>query len=86
MRRARQGRRARAKGHDWFASVKPGAKHASLSLLPMPTRPALLDSCAHELLRAETATPALNVRSLPNELAADVEVLLARASDRCMAA
>ncbi len=79
-------RRPGAKGHDWFAFVKPAAKHVSLFQLPMHTWPELLDGCSPELLRAKTGASAFNFRTLPDDLAADVEALLARAFERYMAA
>jgi len=79
-------RRPAAKAHDWFAFVKPAAKHVSLFLLPVHTWPDLLDGCTPELLRCKTGASALNFRSLPDGLASDVEALLVRAFERYMAA
>jgi hypothetical protein len=79
-------RRPGARAHDWFAFVKPAAKHVSLFLLPVHTWPGLLEGCSPELLRCKTGASAFNFRSLPDELAAEVEALLARAFDRYVAA
>jgi hypothetical protein len=75
-------RRPGAKAHEWFAFVKPAARHASLFLLPVHTWPELLAGCSPELLRCKTGASAFNFRSLPDELAAEVETLLARAFER----
>ena len=79
-------RRPGAKAHEWFAFVKPAARHVSLFLLPMHTWPDLLDGCSPELVRAKTGASAFNFRSLPEDLATDVEALLARAFERYLAA
>jgi len=79
-------RRPGAKGHDWFAFVKPAAKHVSLFLLPMHTWPDLLEGCSPELLKAKTGASAFNFRTLSDDLAAELEALLARAFERYMAA
>jgi hypothetical protein len=78
-------RRPGAKAHDWFAFVKPAAKHVSLFLLPVHIWPDLLEGCSPELLRAKTGASAFNFRSLPDVLATEVEALLARAFDRYVA-
>jgi hypothetical protein len=79
-------RRPGAKAHEWFAFVRPAAKHVSLFLLPMHTWPELLEGCSAELLRCKIGASAFNFRALPDELAADLEALLARAFERYMAA
>ncbi len=75
-------RRPGAKAHDWFAFVKPAAKHVSLFLLPVHTWPDLLEGCSPDLLRRKTGASAFNFTALPDELAAEVERLLARAYAR----
>jgi hypothetical protein len=42
-------RRPGAKAHDWFAFVKPAAKHVGFYLLPVYTFPALDEGLATEL-------------------------------------
>ena len=79
-------RRPGAAAHDWFAFVKPAARHVSLFLLPMHTWPELLDGCSPELVRAKTGASAFNFRSLPDPLAVEMEALLARAFERYMGA
>ena len=71
-------RRPGAKAHDWFAFVKPASKHVSFFLMPMLTWPDLLDGCSPALLRARTGKTAFNFRSLDEELAMELEALVAR--------
>ncbi len=75
-------RRPGAKAHDWFAFVKPASKHVSLFLLPVYTWPELLDDCSTALLARRSGASTFAFTSLPEELAADVEALLARAFGR----
>ncbi len=72
-------RRPGARAHDWFAFVKPAAKHVSLFLLPVHTHPALLERCSPALLARKTGASTFAFKTLPDDLAADVEALLARA-------
>ena len=77
-------RRPGAKAHDWFAFVKPATKHVSLFLLPVHTWPDLLDGSSPALQARHTGASTLTFMSLPEDLAADVEELLARAFERYM--
>ena len=79
-------RRPGAKAHDWFAFVKPASKHVSLFLMPMLTWPDLLDGCSSALLRARKAKTAFNFTSLDEELATELEALVARAYERYISA
>ncbi len=79
-------RRPGAKAHDWFAFVKPAAKHVSLFLLPVHTWPDLLDGCSAELRARKSGASTFAFKALPDNLAADVEALLARAFERYVAA
>ncbi len=72
-------RRRGAKAHDWFAFVKPAARHVSLFLLPVHTHPQLLLECSPALLERKNGASTFNFKTLPDDLAADVEALLARA-------
>lgn len=72
-------RRPGARAHDWFAFVKPAAKHVSLFLLPVHTHPELLDACSPELLARKTGASTFAFRTLPDPIAVEVEALLARA-------
>ncbi len=75
-------RRPGAKAHDWFAFVKPAAGRVSLFLLPVRTWPDLLDGCSPELCARKTGASTFAFTSLPDDLASDVEALLARAFER----
>lgn len=72
-------RRPGANAHNWFAFVKPASKHVSLFLLPVHQHPELLDGCPHALLARKTGEATFTFKELPDDLAADVEALLARA-------
>jgi hypothetical protein len=75
-------RRHGADAHDWFAFVRPASGHVSLFLLPIRTWPDLLDGYSPQLRAAKTGVATLTFRALPEDLAAEVESLLARAFDR----
>jgi hypothetical protein len=77
-------RRPGAKAHDWFAFVKPASRHVSLFLLPVQDRPALLASSSDALRRRHTGKATFTFASLDDELAAEVEALVARAFDAYM--
>ena len=79
-------RRPGAKAHEWFAFVKPASRHVSFFLMPMLTWPDLLDGCSADLLRARKAKTAFNFSSLSEELATELEGLVARAYERYVAA
>jgi hypothetical protein len=78
-------RRRGAKAHDWFAFVKPASKHVSLFLMPMLTWPELLDACSPGLARARKAKTAFNFSALDDQIAAELEALVARAYERYVA-
>jgi hypothetical protein len=79
-------RRPGAKAHQWFAFVKPASKHVSFFLMPMLTWPDLLDGCSPALLKARKAKTAFNFATLDEELATELEVLVARSYERYVAA
>ena len=79
-------RRPGAKAHEWFAFVKPASKHVSFFLMPMLTWPDLLDGCSPALLKARKAKTAFNFASLDEELATELEALVARSYERYVAA
>jgi hypothetical protein len=79
-------RRAGAKAHDWFAFVKPAAKHVSFYLLPVYTWPALLDGLSPALAKRLTGKSAFTFPALDEALAAELEGLVARAYDAYMGA
>jgi len=72
-------RRAGAKAHDWFAFVKPAAKHVGFYLLPVYAYPALRDGLSPALARRLTGKSVFTFPVLPEELATELEGLVARA-------
>ncbi len=79
-------RRPGAKAHDWFAFVKPAAKHVSFFLLPVYTFPALREGLSPALAKRLTAKSAFTLASLDEELATELEGLVARAYEAYTAA
>ena len=78
-------RRADAKPSNWFAFVKPAARHVSLFLLPMHTHPELLDALSPGLRRCVTGKSALTFGSMSDQDVGELERLLARAYDAYLA-
>ena len=72
-------RRHGAKAHDWFAFVKPAAKHVSLFVLPVHTSPAVAAAVPPVLAPRLTGKATFTFRSLSGEEEAALEALLARA-------
>jgi hypothetical protein len=72
-------RRPGANAHDWFAFVKPAARHVSLFLLPVVRHPELVAELSPGLRRHHTGKSTFTFRSLSDAEAAEVEALLARA-------
>jgi hypothetical protein len=79
-------RRPGAKAHDWFAFVKPAAKHVSLFLLPVYTFPELVAGMSPALAQRLTGKSTFAFTALDDEMAAEVEALVARAYVRYVAA
>ena len=71
-----------AKAHDYFASVKRGKSYVSLYLLVADTYPEALDGAPPALLKRRTGRAAFNFPALDDELARDLEALLARLYER----
>ena len=71
-------RRPGAKAHDWFAGVQPVAGAVKLNFLPMHAHPELLDGISPALRRCKTGATVFRFRSLDDEVAAEVEALLAQ--------
>jgi len=78
-------RRPGADAHDWFAFVKPAAKHVSLFLLPVHRHPELAADLSPDLRRHHTGKSTFTFRSLSDAEAAEVEALLARAFEAYLA-
>jgi hypothetical protein len=79
-------RRPGAKAHDWFAFVKPAAKHVSFFLLPLHTWPELREGLSQALAKRLTGASCLTFPSIDEALAAELEALVARAFDRYVGA
>jgi hypothetical protein len=75
-----------AKAHDYFAAVKPAKGHVSLFLLVADTYPEALEGTAPALLKRRTGKAAFTFPSLDDEMASELESLLARLFERYRAA
>jgi 7-keto-8-aminopelargonate synthetase-like enzyme len=71
-------RRPGAKAHDWFAGVQRAKGYVKLNFLPMHGHPELLDGVSPALRKRKTGASVLRFTDLDDELAAEVEALLAR--------
>ena len=71
-----------AKAHDYFASVRAGARYVSLYLLVADTYPDALDGASEALRKRRTGKAAFNFPDLDNEMERDLEGLLARLYER----
>jgi hypothetical protein len=71
-----------AKAHDYFASVKTGKSYVSLYLLVADTYPEALAGASAALLKRRSGKATFNFPTLDDELARDLEALLARLYDR----
>jgi hypothetical protein len=72
-------RRRGAKAHEWFAFVKPAAKHVSLFLLPVHTIPVVAAAVPVLLAPRLTGKATFTFRSLSAEEEAALGSLIARA-------
>jgi hypothetical protein len=71
-----------AKAHDYFASVKSGKSYVSLYLLVADTYPDALEGTPEALLKRRTGKAAFKFPQLDDEMAGDLERLLARLYER----
>jgi hypothetical protein len=71
-----------AKAHDYFAAVKPAKNHVSLFLLVADTYPDALAGATDALLKRRSGKAAFSFPSLDDDLAHDLEALLARLYER----
>jgi hypothetical protein len=78
-------RRPGAKAHDWFAFVKPASRHVGFYLLPVHTHPELRDGLSPALTRRLTGKSVFTFAALDEDLATELEGLVARAFDAYMA-
>jgi hypothetical protein len=77
-------KRPGAKAHDWFAFVKPAAKHVSFFLLPLHTWPELREGLSPALAKRLTGASCLTFPSIDEQQATELEALVARAYERYM--
>lgn len=75
-----------AKAHDYFAAVKPATGHVSIFLLVADTYPEALAGTAPTLLKRSTGKAAFTFPSLDDEMARELQSLLARLFERYHAA
>ena len=75
-----------AKAHDYFAAVKTGKSYDSLYLLVADTFPEALEGASPELLKRRSGKATFNFPRLDDELAVELEGLLARLFERYEAA
>jgi hypothetical protein len=79
-------RRADKKPSEWFAFVKPAARHVALYVLPMHAHPELAEKLSPGLRQCVTGRSTLTFRSISDGDIAELELLLARAYDLYAAA
>ena len=75
-----------AKAHDYFAAVKTGKSYVSIYLLVADTFPEALEGASPALLKRRSGKATFNFPRLDDELARDLEALLARLFERYAAA
>ena len=78
-------RKPGAKGHEWFAFVKPAAKHVGFFLLPVHVYPELTAGMSPALRKRLTGASTFNFRAIDEAEMAELEALVARAFDRYLA-
>jgi len=71
-----------AKAHDYFASVRSGARYVSLYLLVGDSYPEALEGASEALLKRRSGKAAFTFPALDDETAEDLERLLARLYER----
>lgn len=71
-----------AKAHDYFASVKVGKSYVGLYLVVAETYPEALVGASPALLKRRSGKAAFTFPSLDDDLARDLEALLARLYER----
>ena len=71
-----------AKAHDYFAAVRAGKSAVSLYLLVADTFPEALKGASAELLKRRSGKATFTFPPLTDDLAVDLEGLIARLFDR----
>jgi hypothetical protein len=74
-------RRRGAKGHEWFAFVKPATKHVSFYLLPVHEHASLRSSLSPALAKKLTGRSTFNFVAVDEPLFAELEGVVERAFD-----
>ena len=70
------------RAHDYFACVNRGKDHVSLLLLVADTYPEALEGTSEALLKRRSGRATFRFPTLPDEIAHDLEALLARLYER----
>ena len=78
-------RKPGAKGHEWFAFVKPATKHVSFYLLPVHEHASLRSSLSPALAKKLTGRSTFNFAAVDEPLFAELQGVIARAFDLYMA-
>ena len=71
-----------SKAHDYFAAVKTGKSAVSLYLLVADTFPEALEGTSPELLKRRSGKATFNFPRLDDDVARDLEQLIARLFER----
>jgi len=71
-----------AKAHDYFAAIKPAATHVSLFMIAVDTFPEVLEGASPALLERRTGKATFSFPFLDDDVARDLEALLARLYER----
>jgi hypothetical protein len=71
-----------AKAHEYFAAVRAGKSYVSLYLLVADTYPDALEGAPERLLKRRSGKATFNFPTLDDEMARDLEALLARLYER----
>ena len=74
-------RKPGAKGHEWFAFVKPATKHVSFYLLPVHEHASLRSSLSPALAKKLTGRSTFNFTAVDDALFTELEGVIARAYD-----
>jgi hypothetical protein len=75
-----------AKAHDYFASVRTAKSFVSLFLLVADTHPEALEGTPPDLLKRRSGKAAFNFPNLDDDMARELEAMLARLYERYRAA
>ena len=71
-----------AKAHEYFAAVKAGKNAVSLYLLVADTYPEALEGASPALIKRRTGKATFSFPTLDDEMAAELEALVARLFER----